>query len=501
MSHSSIFSRAVFLSALLFVAGSALFGGAVAAHATSLPIQGYAWSDFLGWIHFNGSGYGVYEDSSTGALSGYAWSPYFGWISFNSSDGSHPAPMVSLTTGNLSGWALSCAAFLDKNTCSGSLDIGSGGWDGWIHLAGSNYGITSSNGCWSGYAYGSQNIGFIKFAGTALDGFTYKVGNPSCAMCVNGAVNPPACTTCANGATNPPTCTIPCTNGAIDPPTCVTCSSGQAMKNGICTAVSAPVVTLSASPSSVVYNGRSTITWSSTDATSCVSGGPWSTSGNLSGSGLTDPLTSNTTFTLQCTGPGGTSPLQSVTVIVGVQTCLNGADNPPTCSTFTRPIVTLIASPNTIGVGGSSTLTWSSTYATSCVAAGGFSTGGATSGSVSTGALFETAYFQITCSNGGFTTSIPATATVIVLQPDVTISANPTRVQTGSNVIISWSSSQTISCAVKKNGVAWKTGLSSSGTTDTNVTSKIVYTITCQTNGSPITKSVTVNVVPDFQEF
>ena len=499
MKHTSIFSRAILLGVLTLFAGSMLLGSAQPARAASLSITGYAWSSYLGWIHFNGSNYGVMEDSQTGMLSGYAWSPYFGSISFNAADlsgcpsGTCEAK-VDVSTGKVTGWARSCAAFSSKTGCNGTLETGAGGWDGWIHLTGSSYGVTSTNGCWTGYANGAQDIGYIHF-----NGDNYKVGDPTCgaATCSNGASNPPACTVKSDGT---------CLNNATNPPTCTTFSGTTAI--------------LSVSPTAVAHGAKATLTWSSGGgATSCTAGGPWSTSGNLSGSGLTDPILADTTFTLQCTGPGGTSAIASATVTVGAQTCsngtnnppacttksdgtcLNGANNPPTCSSYTSPTVSLVATPDTIDVGQSSVLTWSSSNASTCVSSGGFDTGGATTNStgVSVSPII-TSNYGITCTGIGGPSS--AIATVTVLQPTVSISASPTRVATGSGATsISWSSSQVTSCAVTKNGVAWKTGLSSSGTPDPAVTTQTTYKLTCQTKGNPISKSTIVNVMPAFQEF
>ena len=90
--------------------------------------------------------------------------------------------------------------------------------------------------------------------------------------------------------------------------------------------------------------------------------------------------------------------------------------------------------------------------------------------------------------------------TVTVLQPTISISANPGRVQVGTDSTISWDASQVASCAVTRNGVAWGTGLSSSGIFDT-VTGQTKYEITCQTNGSPVSESVIVNILTFLQEF
>lgn len=177
------------------------------AHADELSIDGYAWSEHLGWLHFKGpSGYGVYQNSSTGRLSGYAWSPYYGWVTFNSGpspkypsngndligcpSGTCPA-QVDIATGAVTGWARSCAAFEDKNKCSGPLDPKAGGWDGWIRL-GPGYGLKSVAGCWEGRAWGSENIGSLSFKGTAQDGSPYGVVDSNCRATVTCSPDPVA---------------------------------------------------------------------------------------------------------------------------------------------------------------------------------------------------------------------------------------------------------------------------------------------------------------------
>jgi len=86
-----------------------------------------------------------------------------------------------------------------------------------------------------------------------------------------------------------------------------------------------PSVSLSASPTSVTSGSSATLTWSSTNATSCtLSGGSFSSGGSssstsepTSGSASTGALTSSTTYTLSCSGASGTTPAsQSVTVTV-----------------------------------------------------------------------------------------------------------------------------------------------------------------------------------------
>jgi hypothetical protein len=78
----------------------------------------------------------------------------------------------------------------------------------------------------------------------------------------------------------------------------------------------APVVTLAASASSIVSGGHVTLTWSSTDATSCTASDGWSGTLDPSGSQDSANLTGNTTFTLTCTGDGGDSTPAQVQVQV-----------------------------------------------------------------------------------------------------------------------------------------------------------------------------------------
>lgn len=174
------------------------------------------------------------------------------------------------------------------------------------------------------------------------------------------------------------------------------------------------------------------------------------------------------------------------------------------------PKTTLSANPSVIDNGQASTLTWSSSNgATSCKWAGGFSNlVVGSSGSTSTGALTQSSTYQITCSNSS-ETSAPTNATITVLNPDVVISAEPTRVRINNSSTIKWGAKDVKSCSVTTSAgntlasgnsnadYAFSTGSPAS----VAVATQTIYTITCQTNGDPITKSVTVNVVPLFEEF
>lgn len=76
-----------------------------------------------------------------------------------------------------------------------------------------------------------------------------------------------------------------------------------------------PTLIFSANPTSITEGESSTLTWSTTNATSCSASGGWTGSGATSGTQSVTPTT-NTTYTLTCTGAGG-SVERSVTVEVG----------------------------------------------------------------------------------------------------------------------------------------------------------------------------------------
>ncbi len=98
-----------------------------------------------------------------------------------------------------------------------------------------------------------------------------------------------------------------------------------------------PTVTLTTNPTSITQGQSSTLTWSSTNATSCTASGGWTGTKTTSGTQAVSP-TANTTYTITCTGAGG-SANQSVTVAVS-SSGGGGTTTPPPptgtlCNTYT----------------------------------------------------------------------------------------------------------------------------------------------------------------------
>lgn len=152
-----------------------------------------------------------------------------------------------------------------------------------------------------------------------------------------------------------------------------------------------PTVTLNAAPmANVAYNGATVLTWSSTDANSCVASGGWSGNrarNNASGVTISN-LTANTSFTLTCTGAGGT-----------------GASTVAVTVTPANPTLTFNANPTTVNQGQNTTLTWTSTDVSACTASASPSNGAwsgakaaSNAGGIAVNNLQATTTFTLTCT-------------------------------------------------------------------------------------------------------
>lgn len=155
--------------------------------------------------------YGVITDvtnkstGGTGSITGSAWSENIGWVSFDRSvtknppsapfnTGSGPIAQVDWATGKVTGWARALAGCeatpgVPVTSCAGSgAGAAAGGWDGWIKLSkdsadtGAAYGVTLTANKFSGYAWGSDVVGWVDFSptvsGIAVGG---QVSAPPCA--------------------------------------------------------------------------------------------------------------------------------------------------------------------------------------------------------------------------------------------------------------------------------------------------------------------------------
>lgn len=144
-------------------------------------------------------------------------------------------------------------------------------------------------------------------------------------------------------------------------------------------------------------------------------------------------------------------------------------------------------------LGNTATLSWSAGDGASSCDGTNFSTGGAPSGSALVAPTANMVY-AVSCSNGGSSSVL-----VTVINPVLSIAASHTRVHSGDTTTIIWSAMGVNSCAVSGPGAFW-TGTSGSMTTPP-ITAESVYTLTCQTDGGPVSATTTVALTASFEEF
>ncbi len=204
--------------------------------SSSDNLSGYAWSSTIGWVSMNcttggscgTSNYGVSVDGN-GLMSGYAWSSNAGWVSFNNSDltGCPTAPCEARfdkTTGFATGWARALAG--------AGADYETGGWGGWLHLAGTGHQVKAVGCSWEGYAWGggsteeTATVGWLSFKGTNygvagsgvacretpaqcndgldndLDGLADYPSDPGCTTTADDSETTSAVAQCADGLDN-----------------------------------------------------------------------------------------------------------------------------------------------------------------------------------------------------------------------------------------------------------------------------------------------------------
>jgi plastocyanin len=265
-------------------------------------------------------------------------------------------------------------------------------------------------------------------------------------------------------------------------------------------APAAPTLTLA--PTSIALGASTTITWSSTNATSCTasesssSAGAWTGTQKTSGTLTLTPSAAGTyTYTLTCSNTGGASKPGSATLTV---TSATGGTAPA------APTLTL--APTSIVEGKSTTITWSSTNATSCKASASSSSAGAWTGTQKTSGTLTltpsatgTYTYTLTCSNASGT-SKPSTATLTVSASTTAAPATPslnlatTSITAGTSTTITWSSSNATLCTASGN---WSGPLATSGTQTLKPASTGTYTysLSCSNaaGNSPLT-SQTLNV-------
>lgn len=242
-----------------------------------------------------------------------------------------------------------------------------------------------------------------------------------------------------------------------------------------------PTITFSANPLSVADQGSTTLTWSTSNADACTASGGWSGAKATSGSETRGPLSADTTFTLTCSNTDGGNAARSVTVDVATAT--------------PAPTVNLSASPTAVAAGGSSTISWTTSDATSCNGTGGIAgwpgTKTVPNGSQSVGPLSAAATFALSCTGAGGTTQRSTTVSLLAA-PTVTFSANPTSVASGARTTLTWSSQNATACVASGAWAGSKAVSGSEQSAQLNQTS--TFNLDCTGAGGTTGRSATVMV-------
>ncbi len=283
---------------------------------------------------------------------------------------------------------------------------------------------------------------------------------------------------------------IPSREEIIDPLCLFACDDND---NDARTAyVALPSVTIYANPSSVNYDGSTTIYWNSSNATFCHSIGRtigWSGNKPTSGSYYAPNLRNTTTFHITCSNSAGSSG-NSVTVTVGAEQ--------------QNPTVSIHASPSTVNYNGSAVISWNSNNASYCSASGGTNGWAGNknlSGTFNTGNLTNTTTYQITCTNSSGSVNGSATVYVSGAQtqnPTVSIDADDSSLDYGESTRIRWNSNNADYCTASGGTNGWSGNRNTSGSFYTGqMTSDKTFRINCYNNSGSDSDSVTVRVVDD----
>ena len=240
---------------------------------------------------------------------------------------------------------------------------------------------------------------------------------------------------------------------------------------------STPTASISASPSTITSGNSSTLTWSSTNATSCTASGAWS--GSKATSAQSVSPTSTATYNLSCTGTNGTAN-NSATVTVNT----GGGGGAPTFTSFTPasgPIGTVVTITGTnlnnvtiVEFNQGGTVSFTVDLATQIHAT-------VPSGSV-------TGYISL--NQGQAVSSQPFTVTAGTT-PTITLSPTKSYIYNGNSLSLTWSSTNATSCTASG---AWSGTKATSGSQSISPTTTSTYTLSCTGAGGSSSQSVTPTV-------
>lgn len=275
-------------------------------------------------------------------------------------------------------------------------------------------------------------------------------------------------------------------------------------------------VTIAANPTKVTLNGSTAVSFTLTpNLTGCLitksnaqtQNAPFlkpefsRTDGIQSGA-----LTSDTTFTITCTGKVDKKEYKAQTLVI--------VDKTPVVQ---KVLTQLNVTPTTVSPNGVVMVSWTSKYADSCVlsksnydAAGKIVNKTTIStlqygSNLSSGQLTQTTKFMLECKNSAgtevsFVDVKVGTTPVVALTANIT--ANPMIVAQGGTTNISWTSTGADVCTVYSDVYTsggtktWKTGLSGQNIVSLPVNKDIGYQLSCIKSGKTVSSFVLIKTKP-----
>jgi len=240
-------------------------------------------------------------------------------------------------------------------------------------------------------------------------------------------------------------------------------------------AVTAQIVRFVANPSSIATGASTTLSWSTSNATT-VSIAPGIGSVSANGSIAVSPA-ATTIYTISATGTDGKTVTATAQVTVGA---------------VTAQILRFAASPNTIGLGASTTLSWSTSNATSISISPTVGTVTA-NGSTTVSPATTTSYTLSATGADGKTVTAVTTVTVSgsAIPQIVTFVATPQSIAPGGSTQICWQVTGSTSISIAP---SIGTNLNANACATVTPSATTTYTLTATNAVGTVQGNLTVNV-------
>jgi len=242
----------------------------------------------------------------------------------------------------------------------------------------------------------------------------------------------------------------------------------------------------------VDYDGSITLSWTTSRVVNCIASGDWSGDKSTSGSETIYALEADSAFELACYENQGDKNLGISDATASrpgkIKDSVNISVRGPK-----PPTLLLSASPTTVPVNGSTTISWSSQHASDCMASGGWSGYRTTSGTQVMSGLIANSTFILTCSGKGGSVNDSASITVVSPSaPWVSLTANSSSLPYGESTTLSWNSGNTSGCSASGD---WSGNLSTTGSQSTGpLIADSTFNLTCTGAGGSATESVGITV-------